>query len=65
MEYEFNCTPYKRRLESYSGHEHLIASMQPRSTRKIPSRRSSGELEDAFRSTRKLAVLDYEELGRL
>jgi hypothetical protein len=34
-------------------------------TRKTPSRWSSGELEDAFRSTRKPAVLDYEELRGL
>jgi hypothetical protein len=34
-------------------------------TRKIPSRWSSRELEDAFRSTWKPAVLDYEELGGL
>jgi hypothetical protein len=31
-------------------------------TRKTPSRRSSGELKDAFISTRKPAVLNYEEL---
>jgi hypothetical protein len=30
MECEFNYTPYKRRLDNYSGHEHLKASMQPR-----------------------------------
>jgi hypothetical protein len=40
---------------------------QPRcsqgSTRKTPSRWSSEELEDAFRSIRKPAVLDYEELA--
>jgi hypothetical protein len=31
----------------------------------MPSRRSSGELEDAFRSTRTPAVLGYEEFGGL
>jgi hypothetical protein len=40
---------------------------QPRSsqgsTRKTPWRRCSEELEDAFRSTWMLAVLDYNELG--
>jgi hypothetical protein len=30
MECEFNRIPYKRRLENYSGLEHLTASMQPR-----------------------------------
>jgi hypothetical protein len=35
------------------------------STRKTPSRRSSEEIEDAFRSTRKPAVLDNEELEGL
>jgi hypothetical protein len=57
MECEFNRTPYKRRLENYSGHEHLTASMQ--------QMRCSEEPENAFRSTRKPAVLDYEELGGL
>jgi hypothetical protein len=44
-----------------------MSTSQPRcsqgSTRKTPSRRSLEELEDAFGSTRKPAVLDYEELG--
>jgi hypothetical protein len=35
------------------------------STRKTPSRWSSGELEDAFKSTRTPTVLDYEELRGL
>jgi hypothetical protein len=35
------------------------------SIRKTPSRWYSEELEDAFRSTRKSAVLDYEEFGGL
>jgi hypothetical protein len=39
-------------------------SSQP-STRKTPSGWSSEELEDTLRSTRKPAVLDYEELGGL
>jgi hypothetical protein len=30
MECEFNHTPYKRKLENYSGHEHLTTSKQPR-----------------------------------
>jgi hypothetical protein len=46
-----------------------MSTSQPRysqgSTRKTPSRWSSGELKDAFGSTRKPAVLDYEELGGL
>jgi hypothetical protein len=62
---KFNRTPYKRRLENYSGYEHLTAMMQQGSIRKTPSGRSSGELEDAFRSTQRPAVLDYEELTGL
>jgi hypothetical protein len=46
-----------------------MSTSQPRcsqeSIRKTPSRWSPGELEDAFRSTRKAAVLDYEKLGSL
>jgi hypothetical protein len=46
-----------------------MGTSQPRcsqgSTQKTPSRWSLGELEDAFSSTRKFAVLDYEELGGL
>jgi hypothetical protein len=30
MECEFNRTPYKRRLDNYSAHEHLTVLMQPR-----------------------------------
>jgi hypothetical protein len=30
MECEYNRTPYRRRFENYSGHEHHTASMQPR-----------------------------------
>jgi hypothetical protein len=30
MECEFDHTPYKRRLDNYSGHEHLTTSKQPR-----------------------------------
>jgi hypothetical protein len=30
MECKFNRTPYKRRLDNYSGHEHLTASAQLR-----------------------------------
>jgi hypothetical protein len=65
MECGFNRTPYKRRLDNYSGHEHLTALMQRKGTRKTPSRWSSGELEDAFRSIRMPAELDYEELRGL
>jgi hypothetical protein len=46
-----------------------MSTLQPRcsqrSTRKTPSRWSSGELEDIFRSTRTPAILDYEVLGGL
>jgi hypothetical protein len=46
-----------------------MSTSQPRcsqgNTWKIPSRWRSGELKDALRSTQKLAVLDYEELGSL
>jgi hypothetical protein len=46
-----------------------ISTSQPRcsqeSTRKTPSRWSLKEFEDAFRSTREPAVLDYEELRGL
>jgi hypothetical protein len=42
---------------------------QPRrsqgSTRRAPSRWSLGELKDAFKSTRTLALLGYKELGGL
>jgi hypothetical protein len=55
MECEYNRNPYKSRLDNYSGHEHLTVSMQP----------SLGELEDAFKSTRKTAILDYEEFEGL
>jgi hypothetical protein len=30
MECEFKRTPYKRRLDNYSRHQHLTGSMQPR-----------------------------------
>jgi hypothetical protein len=46
-----------------------MSTSQPRcskeTTWKTPSRWSLGELEDAFRSTQKPAVLDYEELRGL
>jgi hypothetical protein len=46
-----------------------MSTSQPRcsqeSTQKTPSRWSLGELEDAFRSTRKPAVFNYEELEDL
>jgi hypothetical protein len=61
-ECEFNRTPYKRRLDNYSGHEHLTASMQPRKYSEDTFKMKFGELEDAFGSTRTPAVLDYKEL---
>jgi hypothetical protein len=64
MEYEFNRTLYKR-FDNYSGHEHLTASMQSRKYLEDTFKMEFGELEDAFRSTRKAAVLDYEELRGL
>ncbi|RLN00390.1 hypothetical protein C2845_PM06G29480 [Panicum miliaceum] len=46
-----------------------MSTLQPRcsqgSTRKTPSRWRLKELEDAFRSTRKPAILDYEEFEGL
>jgi hypothetical protein len=46
-----------------------MSTSQPRrsqgSTRRTPSRWSSGELEDSFGSTRTRAVLGCEELGGL
>jgi hypothetical protein len=46
-----------------------MSTSQPRCsqgcTQKTPSRWSLGELKDAFRSTRKPAALDYEELEGL
>jgi hypothetical protein len=65
MEYEFNRTLYKRRLDNYLGHEHLTASMQPRKYSDDTFKWSSGELEDAFRGTRTPTILDYEELRGL
>jgi hypothetical protein len=47
------------------GHEHLIALKQLRKYSEDTFKMEFGELEDAFRSTRKPAVLDYEELGGL
>jgi hypothetical protein len=65
MECKFNRTHIKEDLKITRG----IRTSQPRcnqgSTRKTPSRRNSEEPEDAFRSTREPAVLDYEELGGL
>jgi hypothetical protein len=46
------------------GHEHLIASKQPKHTQNTYTRRSFEEPEDNFRSTRSL-VLDYKELEGL
>jgi hypothetical protein len=65
MECEFNRTPYKEDWTTTQGR----STSQPRrsqgSTRSAPSRWSSGELEDAFKSTRAPAQLGYEELGGL
>ena len=63
MECDFHRTPYKRRN---SGHEHLIASMQPKEYSKkdfktelqTKSKTASEVLEEP-------ALLSYEELGGL
>jgi hypothetical protein len=59
----FNRTPYK---EVISGHEHLIASMQPR---KYLKKNFKTELQKKPKTTSKVleepAVLNYEELGGL
>jgi hypothetical protein len=65
MECEFNRTLYKRRFDNYSGHEHLIASMQLRKYSEDTLKMEFRGLKDAFRSTRKLAELDYKELESL
>jgi hypothetical protein len=51
MECEFNRIPYKRRLDNYSGYEHLTASMQPRKYSEDTFKMEFGRLEDAY-STR-------------
>jgi hypothetical protein len=65
MECEFNRTPYKEDWTTTRG----MSTSQPRrsqgSTPRTPSRRSLGGLEDALRSTQKLAKLGYEELGEM
>jgi hypothetical protein len=53
MECEFNRTPYKRRLDNYSGHERLIALMQPR-------KYSEDTFKMEFRRTRK-RLQEYSE----
>jgi hypothetical protein len=63
IECEFNHTPYKTRLDNYSGYEHLIVLTQPRKYSEDTIKTSSRELKDAFRSTQMPAVLSYEELG--
>jgi hypothetical protein len=63
MECELNRNPYKKRLDNYSGHEHLTASMQPRKYSNDTFKMEFGKLEETFRSTRAPVVLDYEELG--
>jgi hypothetical protein len=59
----FNRTPYQRRN---SGHEHLIASMQPR---KYSKKNFRMELQKKPKTTLKVlkkpAELSYEELGGL
>jgi hypothetical protein len=59
----FNRTPYQR---SNSGHEHLIASMQPR---KYSKKNFKMELQEKPKNTLKVlekpTVLSYEELGGL
>jgi hypothetical protein len=65
MECEFNRILYKRRLDNYSGHKHLIASMQSRKYSKDTFKMKFGRTEDTFRSTRKTAILGYKELGGL
>jgi hypothetical protein len=65
MECEFNRTPYREDWTTSRG----MSTSQPRcsqgGTRRTPSGRSSGELEDALRSTQMPIVLGYEELGGL
>jgi hypothetical protein len=59
----FHRTPYQR---SNSGHEHLIASMQPR---KYSKKNFKMELQKKPKTTSEVleepAVLSYEELGGL
>jgi hypothetical protein len=59
----FHRTPYQR---SNSGHEHLIASMQPR---KYSKKNFKTELQKKPKTTSEVleepAVLNYEELGGL
>jgi hypothetical protein len=55
MECEFNRTPYKRRLDNYSGHEHLTTSTQP-------SKYSESTLQDEVQKNLKTPS---EVLGRL
>jgi hypothetical protein len=65
MECEFNRSPYKEDRTTTRN----MSTSQPRrsqgSTRTTPSRRSSEELKDAFRSTQTHAVLGYEDLEGL
>jgi hypothetical protein len=51
------------RLDKYLGHEQSQPRRSQESTRRTPSRWSSGELEKPFRNTRTPAVLGYEELS--
>jgi hypothetical protein len=65
MECEFNCTPYKRRLDNYSGHKHLTASMQPRKYSEDTFKMEFEGTQRHLQNTRTPAVLDYKELGGL
>jgi hypothetical protein len=65
MECEFNRTPYREDWTTTRGMSNSQRQCSQRSTRRTLSRCSSGELEDAFRSTWTPAVLGYEELGGL
>jgi hypothetical protein len=65
MECEFNRTPYKRRLDNYSRHEHLAASMQPRENSEDTFKIEFGRTQRRLQKYSKPTVLDYEELGGL
>jgi hypothetical protein len=65
MECEFHCTPYKRRLENYSGHEHLTASKQSRKYSEDTFKREFGRTRRCLQKYSGAIVLDYEELKGL
>jgi hypothetical protein len=59
----FNRTPYQR---NNSGHEHLIASIQPsKYSKKNFKTELQEKLKTASKVLEKLVVLSYEELGGL